>query len=76
MSHTVTMGAKSVDGSTPGGRVTWNTTVPPECVASVRVEFRHSRTMSVVRSYTTIPIHKRLRSFRLVSSVVEYTPSE
>ena len=33
--------------------VTWNTTVPPECVASVTVEFRTSRSASGVRSYTT-----------------------
>ena len=50
---TVTVSAEREDFSTPGARVTWNTTVPPECVASVRVEFRHSRTMSGVRSYTT-----------------------
>ena len=29
-----------MDGPTPAARVTWRTTVPPECVASVRVEFR------------------------------------
>ena len=41
-SSTVIMRAESVGGSTPGVRVTWNTTVPPECVTSVRVEFRTS----------------------------------
>ena len=51
--HTVTVSAESVDGSTPGARVTWSTTVPPECVASVTVEFRISISGSVVRSYTT-----------------------
>ena len=53
--HTVTVSAERVDGSTPGARVTWSTTIPPECVASVRVEFRTSRSTSapVVRSYTT-----------------------
>jgi len=50
--RTVTVSAESVDGSTPGARVTWSTTVPPECVASVRVEFRTSSSGSVVRSYT------------------------
>ena len=50
---TVTVSSKSVDGSTPGARVTWSTTVPPECVASVTVEFRTSISGSVVRSYTT-----------------------
>ena len=47
---TVTVSAVREDGSTPGARVTWSTTVPPECVASVTVEFR---SWSVVRSYTT-----------------------
>ena len=37
---TVTASAESVDGPTPTARVTWNTTAPPECVTSVRVEFR------------------------------------
>jgi len=40
-------------GHIPGARVTWNTTVPPECVASVTVEFKTSISGSVVRSYTT-----------------------
>ena len=40
-------------GSTPGVRVTWNTTVPPECVTSVRVEFRTSSPGPVVASNTT-----------------------
>ena len=48
--HTPTVRA---DGSTPAARVTWSTTVPPECVASVTVEFRTSSSGSVVRSYTT-----------------------
>jgi len=30
--YTVTASAERVDVSTPGGRVTWNTTVPPECM--------------------------------------------
>ena len=33
--------------------MTWNTTVPPECVASVRVEFRTSSRSPVVATYTT-----------------------
>jgi len=45
--------AERVDGSTAGARVTWSTTIPPECVASVTVEFRTSRSGSVVRSNTT-----------------------
>ena len=52
--RTVTVSAESVDGSTPGVRVTWSTTAPPECVASVTVEFRTTGSSgSVVRSYTT-----------------------
>ena len=42
-----------MDCSTPGVRVTWSTAAPPECVASVTVEFRTSISGSVVRSYTT-----------------------
>ena len=51
--RTVTVSAERVDGSTPGVRVTWSTGVPPECVASVRVEFRTGRSGRVMRSYTT-----------------------
>ena len=40
-------------GSTPGVRVTWSTTAPPECVGSVRVELRRGAFGPVVRSYTT-----------------------
>ena len=47
------LSAKSVSGSTPGVRVTWSTTVPLKCVASVRVEFRTSRHGPVVATYTT-----------------------
>ena len=50
---TVTVNAESVDGPTPAAKVTWNTTVPPECVGSVRVEFRTKNTGSVVANYTT-----------------------
>ena len=49
----VTVSAESVAGSTPGVRVTWNTTVPLECVTSVRVEFRTSSPGPVVANYTT-----------------------
>ena len=41
-SSTVTVNAENVGGTTPGVRVTWNITIPPEWVASVRVEFRTS----------------------------------
>ena len=50
---TVNVSAESVNGPTPAARVTWNTTVPPECVASVKVEFRTSAQGSVVATYTT-----------------------
>ena len=40
-------------GSTPRVRVTWNTTLPPECVTSVRVELRRSSHGPVVTTYTT-----------------------
>ena len=53
---TVNVSAESVNALTPGVRVTWNTTVPPECVASVRVEFRTSSLGPVVASYTTTNI--------------------
>ena len=47
------MSAESANGSTPGVRVTWSTTAPPECVASVTVVFRPSEFGSVVTTYTT-----------------------
>ena len=51
---TVIVSAESVvNGSTPSARVTWSTTVPPECVASVTVEFRTSSRGAVVANYTT-----------------------
>ena len=51
--RTVTARAESVGGSTPCVRVTWNTTVPPECMTSMRVEFRTSSPGPVVATYTT-----------------------
>ena len=50
---TVIVSAESVNGSTPGARVTWRTTVPPECVTSYRVEFRTSIRGPAVVNYTT-----------------------
>ena len=47
------MGAENVGGSTPGVRVTWNTTVPTQCVTSVRVNFRAAANGVLVASYTT-----------------------
>ena len=51
--YDVTVSAESVGGSTPGVRVTWNTRVPPECVTSVRVEFRTSSRGPAVATNTT-----------------------
>jgi len=51
--HTVAASVERVGVSTPGARVTWKTTAPPECVESVTVKFRTSRSGSVVRSYAT-----------------------
>ena len=49
------MNAEGVDHSTPAVRVTWRTTVPPECVASVRVDFRTgSHSGDLVATYGTI----------------------
>ena len=50
---TVTMTAESVGGSTPGVRVTWSTTLPPECVVSVRVNFRNKSGFLVAYNTTT-----------------------
>ena len=50
---TVTVSAESVDNSTSAVRVTWSTTAPPECVKSMRVEFRTGSRGSVVTNYTT-----------------------
>ena len=47
------LSAEGVGGSTPATRVTWNTTLPPECVTSVRVEFRTNSRGPVVANYTT-----------------------
>ena len=52
-SQKFTVSAERVGGSTPGVRVTWSTTAPPECVASVTVEFRNGSSGSVMRPYTT-----------------------
>ena len=49
----VTVSAERVGGSTPGARVTWNTTIPPECVTSVTVNFRTASSGPIVATYTT-----------------------
>ena len=55
------MSAESVvDGSTPAARVTWSTTVPPECIASVTVEFRTSSRGPVVATYTTTNVQSEV----------------
>ena len=48
-----TLSVESVGGSTPGVRVTWNTTLPPECVAAAKVEFRTDSRGPVVATYNT-----------------------
>ena len=51
---TINVSAESVDGSTPAARVNWSTTIPHECVASVRVDFRTQNNMgTVVATYNT-----------------------
>ena len=52
----VTMSAESVGGPTPGVRVTWSTTVPPECVASVTVKFKLSEMGNLSSTYNTTNI--------------------
>ena len=53
LSSYLTTSAKSVGGSTPGARVTWNTTLPPECVTSVSVNFRTTTNRVLAANYTT-----------------------
>ena len=50
---TVTVSTESVGGSTPGARVTWSTTIPPECVTAVRVNFRNRSGILVATNTTT-----------------------
>ena len=53
LSSNLVVSAESVGGTTPGARVTWNTTLPPECVTSVRVNFRATTNGRLVANYTT-----------------------
>ena len=55
ISTTVNVSAENVRGfSTPAARVTWSTTAPPQCVTSVRVDFRTQSNMGpVVTTNTT-----------------------
>ena len=49
---TVTVtGAENVNGS---ARVTWSTTIPPDYVTSVRVDFRTSNHGTVVENTTSV----------------------
>jgi len=48
---TVTASAERVGVSIPSARVTWSTSVPPECVESVRIKFR------TVSSGTILDLH-------------------
>ena len=56
LSSNLTVRAESVSGSTPGVRVTWNTTLPAECVTSVSVSFRTTTNGVLVATYTTTNI--------------------
>ena len=53
LNYNVTVSAESVGGPTPAVRVTWSTTAPPQCVTSVRVDFRTSSRGPVVATNTT-----------------------
>ena len=53
LSSYLTARAESVNGTTPGVRVTWNTTIPPECVTSVGVNFRTTTNGVLAATYTT-----------------------
>ena len=53
LSFDVTARAESVGGSTPGVRVTWSTTLPPECVTSVTVVFRTTTNGRLAATNTT-----------------------
>ena len=53
LSSNLTVRAESVGGSTPGVRVVWNTTLPHECVTSVRVNFRTTANGRLAADYTT-----------------------
>ena len=52
-SSTITVSAESVGGSTPGARVTWNTTIPSECVTYVAVNFRNESGILVATNIIT-----------------------
>ena len=53
LSSNPTVRAESVNGSTPGARVTWSTTLPPECVTLVRVSFRTTANGRLAAAYET-----------------------
>ena len=53
LSSNLTVRAESVGGSTPGARVTWNTTLPAECVTSVTVNFRTTTNGVLAAANTT-----------------------
>ena len=53
LSSNLTVRAESVGGSNPGARVTWSTTLPPECVTSVRVVFRTTTNGVLAAANTT-----------------------
>ena len=52
-SFNLTVSVESVGGTTPAGRVTWNTALPPECVTSVLVNFKNNIGVVVATNTTT-----------------------
>ena len=53
LSSHLAVSAESVGGTTLGARVTWNTTLPPDCVTSVTVNFRATTNGVLVATNTT-----------------------
>ena len=53
LSSYLTVRAENVNGTTSGVRVTWSTTIPPECVIAVVVNFRTTPSERLAAAYTT-----------------------
>ena len=52
-SAVINVSAESMGGATPGVRATWSTTIPPECMTSVTVNFRNKSGFLVATTTTT-----------------------
>ena len=72
-SSTVTVSAESVGGTTPGARVTWNTTLPPECVTSVTANFRTTRNGRLAATNTTTSTQTEIIQTGLRCTTYYYT---